>query len=113
MFRPAEQILCGLSGRYGQTRVEDTDESGEFYGLRGHIDWMPIRQTRLRGEVFLDRLSGDIERTVDAGVSSSFEVYYGAWSGKLVYTFLDENDERFNDRRTNHYLLLQLRRALW
>lgn len=111
-FRPAKGLFSLISGRFGETRFTDTDEKEEFYGLEARVDWVPTRWSKLRLEGFWENISGDIEETVNTGVSSTLELYYRIWSGKLTYTFLDEDDQLNDDRRTNHYLLFQIRREL-
>ncbi len=81
--------------------------------MRGQVDWVPRSWAKCRVEGFWDSVSGDIEETVDTGVSSTLELSYRIWSAKITYTFVDENDKLNDDRRTNHYVLFQIRRRLW
>ncbi len=112
-FRPMKRLFSRLSGRYGRTRFKESGEQEEFYGVRGQVDWVPRSWAKFRVEGFWDSVSGDIEETVDAGISSTLELSYRIWSAKLTYTFVDENDKLNDDRRTNHYVLFQIRRRLW
>jgi len=112
-LRPFKGVFSSLYGSYGTTKFKDTGEIEKFNTIRATIQVRTSRRSKLRVEGFRNKISGAAERITDTGVSSTFEWVYRIWSGSLRYRFLNEEDEIFQETRNNHYILFEIKRALF
>jgi hypothetical protein len=112
-FRPARQLFVKLSGYYGNRKFKDTADTEKFYGWSSNIDWLIKRWCKLGVEGFQTVVSGKSEETTNTQISTILEFSYGIWRGKIEYDLIDENDTISDQRRTNHYVLVEFVRALW
>ena len=103
------RLYFRLSGYYGQTLFKDQDgDTQDLYGLRTDLTWTPTRWSRFRMEAYQDRISGDIEDTVNSVGTASLDLYYRIWRGKIFYRFLDQDNRTTNQRRRRHTVFVEL-----
>jgi hypothetical protein len=109
VYRPVNRLYFRLSGYYGQTFFKDQDgDTQDLYGLRTDLTWTPTRWSRFRMEAYQDRISGDIEDTVNSVGTASLDLYYRIWRGKIFYRFLDQDNRTTNQRRRRHTVFVEL-----
>ena len=109
IYRPLNRLYFRVAGYYGQTVFKDQDDdTQDRYGLRTDLTWAPTRWSRFRMEAYQDRISGDVEKTVNSVGTASLDLYYRIWRGKIFYRFLDQDNRTTGQRRRRHNVFVEL-----
>ncbi|MEK6527893.1 MAG: hypothetical protein AABZ36_03295, partial [Nitrospirota bacterium] len=112
-IRPERRIYFNLSGDYGANKFKDTGEIERFNSIRATLQVITSNWSWLRFEGFRNKLSGQLQKTTNSGLSSTFEWFYGIWRMGISYRFLNEKDEISQETFKNNYLLFEIKRTLF
>ncbi|NOX35062.1 MAG: hypothetical protein GXP56_15260 [Deltaproteobacteria bacterium] len=112
-YMPSRRLFSMLSANYGETRFKETSENETFYSIKTQIDYAPARSWKFSIEGFRNSVSGASVDSLDHGVSVSLNLYYGIWSGRIKYMFINEKERTFDESREFNYISFQISRRLW
>jgi len=113
ILRPSDRLFLNLSGNYGAIEFKDTGDIERFNGIRANIQRLVSVWGKFTLEGFSNKISGNLEKNTETGVLSIFEWVYGIWSGNLSYRFLNEKNYISQDSLKKHYVLFEIKRALF
>ena len=113
IFRPWRPLFFTLKGFFGQTEFKERNDTEDFYGVRGRIEWLPAQWCKLGMNGFREEISGDLNKTVDTGLVVRLELSYRIWTGRISYRFLDEEDKISGEERIRHSAVFEIARGLW
>lgn len=112
-FNPLNRLGLNFSGYFGSTSLTDTDEKEDFAGLAANIRYNPVYWCSAGVEGYYDRATGDLQDASDTGIMSYLELYYGKWTTKLSYKYLDHDDQMNDVQRKEYNIMLKITRVLW
>jgi len=113
ILRPGDKLFLNLSGNYGTIKFKDTGDVERFNGIRANIQRLVSVWGKFTLEGFTNKISGNLEKNTETGFLSIFEWAYGIWSGNLSYRFVNEKNYISQDSIKKHYMLFEIKRALF
>jgi hypothetical protein len=112
--RQAGRYLFGsLTGAYVNTRFKEQEQTEELVSLRAHGEYLPWSWFKCSLEGFWENTTGDIRQVVDTGVLARLDLTYRIWRGGVIFSYLDENDQESDNRRTRQTLKVEILRLPW
>ncbi len=112
-YLPSGNLFAMVSASYGKTKFEQYNEIETFYMLKSQIDYAPSRLWKFSIEAFRSDISGDATDTLDHGVSTTFNIFYGIWNTSLEYVYIHEQDRASDETRQLNNITFKISRSLW
>ncbi|MEW6601812.1 MAG: hypothetical protein AB1499_12645, partial [Nitrospirota bacterium] len=116
LFRPTDKIYLTLSAGGGVTRFKNLgsdNDTEKFQQYRASYQMMLSQRQRLEIENFLNRTSGVINKTQEAGFSSIYEWGYNIYKGQIKYTIANEKNMTSRETFINHFFIVKIVRELF
>ncbi len=111
--KPEENIFVSISGSYGKTRFKELGETEKATSIRTIMQMLISNWSRLSVEGFRYEISRPSYHTMRSGFLSLFEWAYAIYGGSVSYRFTNEKDKISNETFKRHYLLFEVKRALF
>jgi hypothetical protein len=92
-FRPSRNIFLSLSGSFSQTRFMTEDRKDFFKGMRGNMQMIISRRSRLTISGFGDQGTGDSIDNLRYGFSVDYRIRFRRLRAGMTYSFSDYRDD--------------------
>ncbi|RJR14507.1 MAG: hypothetical protein C4581_14050 [Nitrospiraceae bacterium] len=116
VFRPTDRSYLNFSAAAGATRFKElggADDSEKYQQYKANYQMMLSQRQRLSAENFLNRTSGVIHKTQDAGFSAAYEWSYNIYKGLIKYTVSNEKNMTSRENFINHLVMVTIKRELF
>ncbi|MGD2096426.1 MAG: hypothetical protein PVG35_02535 [Desulfobacterales bacterium] len=110
-IRPLRRVAFYVTGTYGETDFTDVGQDQKQYGGSSRLLWRPTGWCRFRAEGFYNKISGDVEDSIDTNFTAVLELSYRIWRGSAGYYY---NRSGSSDAyRIRNALQFDIIRILW
>jgi hypothetical protein len=116
VFRPTDKSYLNFSAGSGVTRFKEltgTNDTERYQNYRANYQMLLSDRQRLAIEHFFNRTSGVINKTQDAGFSSTYEWSYNIYKGYIKYTVANEKNMTSRETFINHLFMVTIKRELF
>lgn len=116
IFRPTDKSYLNFSAGAGETRFKElggANDSEKYQQYKVNYQIMLSPRQRLSVENFLNRTSGVIHKTQDAGFSAGYEWSYNIYKGLIKYTFSNDKNITSGENFINHLVMVTIKRELF